>query len=334
MRTLLNLAEIQIRRTNNIRYSTLLKIVPKFLLCAFSLLTLTFAPANINAKESSHILYSELSDSLITNNDSLLLVNSDWIVKQIEPGIELRQIQFSNNELFGSSQFISIIEIEPRLGKIIEIVASPILVETSSLAIANNAIAAINGSFFKFNYELNTIDYNSVDYIRKEGKQLAPNTYTSNDRAMHQMGALAIYEGEMYILKADNLKEWENYIQASQVITTGPILRVNGIDENLKTNSFYTTRHPRTAVAKKDNGNILFFNVDGRAKESAGMSLEELQATLRWLGASYIINLDGGGSTTMYVKGQPGNGIVNHPSDNKIFDNEGARKVANIIIVK
>ena len=269
-----------------------------------------------------------------TNKDSLTLVNGAWVTKQIEPGIELRQIHFANSELFGSSQFISIIEIASKSDKRIEIVASPVLIETNILAKENNAIAAINGSFFKFNYEYNTQDYNSVDYIRKNGEQLAPNTYTSNERSMHQKGALTIYDGELYILKADELKEWEKYIQAAEVITTGPILRTNGVDEKLEKSSFYTTRHPRTAVAKKENGNILFFTVDGRSKESAGMSLEELQATLRWLGASYIINLDGGGSTTMYVRGQPSNGIVNHPSDNKKFDHEGARKVANIIIVK
>lgn len=269
-----------------------------------------------------------------TNKDSLTLVNGAWVTKQIEPGIELRQIHFANSELFGSSQFISIIEIASKSDKRIEIVASPVLIETNILAKENNAIAAINGSFFKFNYEYNTQDYNSVDYIRKNGEQLAPNTYTSNERSMHQKGALTIYDGELYILKADELKEWEKYIQAAEVITTGPILRTNGVDEKLEKSSFYTTRHPRTAVAKKENGNILFFTVDGRSKESAGMSLEELQATLRWLGAAYIINLDGGGSTTMYVRGQPSNGIVNHPSDNKKFDHEGARKVANIIIVK
>lgn len=296
-----------------------------------------------------------------TNKDSLTLVNGAWVTKQIEPGIELRQIHFANSELFGSSQFISIVEInfssakadeaEATPTKTIEIIASPVLIETNILAKENNAIAAINGSFFKFNYEYNTQDYNSVDYIRKNGEQLAPNTYTSSERSMHQRGALAIYDGQLYILKADELKEWEKYIQAAEVITTGPILRTNGVDEKLEKSSFYTTRHPRTAVAKKENGNILFFTVDGRSKESAGMSLEELQATLRWLGAAYIINLDGGGSTTMYVRGQPNNsitnsntnitnsntnnnGIVNHPSDNKKFDHDGARKVANIIIVK
>lgn len=74
--------------------------------------------------------------------------------------------------------------------------------------------------------------------------------------------------------------------------------------------------------------------VDGRSEQSRGMSLEELRKVLSWMGATYILNLDGGGSTTMYVKGMSDNGVVNHPSDNKEFDNKGVRKVANIIMIK
>ena len=54
---------------------------------------------------------------------------------------------------------------------------------------------------------------------------------------------------------------------------------------------------------------------------------------MRWLGADYAINLDGGGSTTLYVEGASDNGVVNHPTDNRKFDNKGERKVANAILV-
>lgn len=267
-------------------------------------------------------------------NDSITIVTTKWISNVIAPGVTHKQYHFKEGSIFGSSQFINLLEIEAGSSLKIEILPSPVLIETSKLAKESGAVAAVNGSFFKFNYEYNTVDYNSVDYIRKDGTVLAPNTYTSGSRAMHQRGALAVHKGVLYILKADELKSWENYILADEIITSGPLLRVAGLDEKLENSSFYTTRHPRTAVAKRDNGNIILFTVDGRAKESAGMSLEELQKTLRWLGAKDIINLDGGGSTTMFIRGAPGNGVVNHPTDNRLFDNNGERKVANIIFVK
>jgi len=45
------------------------------------------------------------------------------------------------------------------------------------------------------------------------------------------------------------------------------------------------------------------------------------------------MNLDGGGSSTLYVNGATETGVVNHPSDNKKFDHLGQRPVANIIYV-
>ncbi len=266
-------------------------------------------------------------------NDSLTLVESQWYIREVIPGVLCKQIHFRNNELFNANEYISILEIDPGSGTRLEIFPSPVLKETSRIAEENGAIAAINGSFFKFNYTINTEDYNSVDYIRKNNKQIAPNTYDKNCRAMHQLGALAIHNGKLYILKADDLKSWEKYILAEEILTTGPILRIAGVDEKLQKSTFYTTRHPRTAIAKKADGKILLVTIDGRAKESAGVSLAELQSILRWLGGEYIINLDGGGSTTMYIKGFSDNGVVNHPTDNKIFDNKGERKVANSILL-
>lgn len=266
-------------------------------------------------------------------NDSTTFSAASWNTKSVSAGIDHKWVHFSSGELFASSQFISVIEIKPGSDARIEIFASPVLKETSLMASESGAIAAINGSFFKFNYTHNTEDYNSVDYIRKENRQLAPNTVTGNKRAMHQLGAIAIFNGELYILKADELKEWEKYIQAQEVITTGPILRVAGRDLKLDKSSFYTARHPRSAVGKKADGTILLLTADGRNAQAAGVSLTELQQIMKWLGADYAINLDGGGSTTMYVAGGSDNGVVNHPSDNKLFDNMGQRKVANAILV-
>ena len=42
------------------------------------------------------------------------------------------------------------------------------------------------------------------------------------------------------------------------------------------------------------------------------------------------INLDGGGSSTMYIKDE---GVINFPSDNKQHDHEGERPVSNAILV-
>lgn len=283
-----------------------------------TLLLLFFAVTSLNAQQA----------------DSLSFINGNWKTNTIATGLVHKSCHFTQNSLFASNQYISVLEVSPESGRKIELYASPVLKETSLLAKEKGALAAVNGSFFKFNYTPNYIDYNSVDYIRKGFAQLAPNTFKEQGkREQHQLGALAFLNNKLYILKADRLAAWEKYIYAEDVITTGPLLLKAGVDEPMLNASFYTTRHPRTAVAIKKDGTVLLITVDGRAAESAGVSLKELLTIAKWLGAIDAINLDGGGSTTMFIEGASDNGVVNHPCDNKKFDNQGERKVANTVLV-
>ena len=88
--------------------------------------------------------------------------------------------------------------------------------------------------------------------------------------------------------------------------------------------SFVETRHPRTAVAKLKDGKFLMLTADGRSEQSAGLDLYDLAKYMLELGAVDAMNLDGGGSTTMYLDGK----VVNKPSDK-----EGERKVGDAILV-
>ena len=63
------------------------------------------------------------------------------------------------------------------------------------------------------------------------------------------------------------------------------------------------------------------------------MSLPELQRFLIKLNCIHAINLDGGGSTTMWAQFDDLQGIINCPSDNGKFDNKGERKVANTLVL-
>jgi hypothetical protein len=72
-------------------------------------------------------------------------------------------------------------------------------------------------------------------------------------------------------------------------------------------------RHPRTAFAVTGKGTLLFAVVDGRSKVSVGMTLDELATLLLELGAVEAVNLDGGGSSTLFADGR----VRNSPSDGK-----------------
>lgn len=268
------------------------------------------------------------------NPDSLALVQAQWVCEEVAPGVTVQQVHFTQEELFASNQFLSLIVVEPSANVKFALAVEPLLTTTGDMAKERSALAAVNGSFFKFNYEYNDVDYNSVDYIRVNNRRIADNTYTDKgQRQMHQEAAVAILDGVLYIVKATSEKGWEKYIFSQEVITSGPLLAVAGRTESLRETAFNTTRHPRTAIAKKADGTVIMLVVDGRNANARGMSLGELQKTLLWLGATDAINLDGGGSSTMYVKGRDNGGVVNHPCDNQLFDHAGSRKVANAVVV-
>ena len=81
-------------------------------------------------------------------------------------------------------------------------------------------------------------------------------------------------------------------------------------------------RHPRSAVGW-NREHYFFVSVDGRQKESVGMTLEELGEHLAAIGCSEAMNLDGGGSATLWADGR----IRNHPSDG------GERPIANALVI-
>lgn len=101
----------------------------------------------------------------------------------------------------------------------------------------------------------------------------------------------------------------------------------NFVDESFKKErkpSFTYVRHPRTAIGySKDLTKVYFVVVDGRQSSSAGMTLPELAELMLNIGSYNAINLDGGGSSTMYVQGE----IKNNPSDGT------ERAVSNAILI-
>lgn len=76
--------------------------------------------------------------------------------------------------------------------------------------------------------------------------------------------------------------------------------------------TFVAARQPRTLAGVRVDGTLLLVTVDGRRPGwSTGMTLPEAARLMRSLGAQEALNLDGGGSTTMTVRGE----VVNRPSD-------------------
>ncbi|MCD0487305.1 phosphodiester glycosidase family protein [Pedobacter sp. MC2016-14] len=266
------------------------------------------------------------------NTDSLALVKAKWNKQKIAPKIKLIRFHFKEKELFKANENISYLEIKNK-GKSSRLIIGAedtLLKPVSIFGDKANALAAVNGSFFDVK------NGGAVDFIKKDGRVLANNRLLKDSvRAIHQRAAIAITNGRLQIEKWDGSDNWEQKITAENVMVSGPLLIYNGMDELISlTDSFNTVRHPRTCIGIKNNGKLIILTVDGRNSNAEGMSLPELTKIMRWLGCKAAINLDGGGSTTLWVKDFPNNGVINYPSDNKKWDHEGERNVANVILLQ
>ena len=104
-----------------------------------------------------------------------------------------------------------------------------------------------------------------------------------------------------------------------------PILLHEGRVQVSNCNTYLCQVHPRTAVGITSSGKIIFMVVDGRRSGySVGMNLVQLANEMKKFGAVEALNLDGGGSTTMWIRGK---GVVNRPSDG------GERSVTNALLL-
>jgi len=71
--------------------------------------------------------------------------------------------------------------------------------------------------------------------------------------------------------------------------------------------------HPRTMIGMDAAGFIYLVAVEGHGENIGGMTLRELQAYAVSLGLANAMNLDGGGSTGMIIRG----GLMTYPSDGR-----------------
>lgn len=118
-----------------------------------------------------------------------------------------------------------------------------------------------------------------------------------------------LFGAEEIEMKIGTNPKWEN---VKHIISGGPYLVRNGnvyVDIAEEKLLAIGGRNPRTAIGYTADNNLIIVTADGREGSSIGMTLTELANLMKSLGCVNAINLDGGGSTVMYVNGQ----IVNKP---------------------
>ena len=252
-----------------------------------------------------------------TPADSVAFVQASWSTSELADGLVVRSV---NVKMFHSDQRIVVMEVDPSCYKL-AMVQDALRRTTSELGRGHGALAAINAGFFK----MDTPNAVNVGYLRIGGDSV------SCVRGSME-GAVAITPQGNVTLQAWNAgTAWHSISDTcyTDILNTTPVLLRDGRAPR----SWLQTpqRHPRSAIGIEADGTVLLVAVDGRQKRAAGMTFDELSAVMRWLGAREAINLDGGGSTTLWSKKE---GVLNAPCDHKRFSSRThERAVANAIVV-
>lgn len=105
----------------------------------------------------------------------------------------------------------------------------------------------------------------------------------------------------------------EYFKNSKHIISGGPFLIKNGeiyVDAKEEKLTNIVGRNPRTLIGYTKDNELILAIVDGRENKSVGMSLYEAAKFMQKLGCINAINLDGGSSSVMYLKGE----ITNKPA--------------------
>jgi exopolysaccharide biosynthesis protein len=258
------------------------------------------------------------------NSSGNSTANITWTTERLDKGIYWKN--YKGDQLFDSRQNINLVELfldsvetEFELAFLKDSLA-----KTSEFASKNDALIAVNGSFF------NRESGGSVVFLKVDGTVIHQGHVNRNP--FNERGAVGWSDNQpIQILKRPNAG-W-NSTNFENVMSSGPLLIYESEIQSFNNNSFHQNRHPRTAVAITNDKRLFLVTIDGRSFQAYGMTIPELTNFLKDIGAKDALNLDGGGSTAMWIKNKTENGIVNYPSDNFQFDHEGERDVANALLI-
>lgn len=289
----------------------LLKLLFLLLICSFS-------------------AYSQRDNHAI---DSATITGADWHIVSKE-GVSIGYHEF--DYLFGEPQAFFVVIIPSSEIYRLHLAADTVLTTVSEQAKRLNASLAINGTFF----DMDSVNTFPVCYLRIDNNELGINTTPlsgdTTQRKYFQYATLVLDADTIGFIVPDSARFYERHLPHANIMTAGPMLLWDGkMVPQRNDRTFVTHRHNRTAIGIRHDGSVILLVADGRfPKYAAGLSLHQLALAMQWLGCYQAMNLDGGGSSTLYVDGDEFNntdGVVNHPSDNNKLDHMGQRDVANII---
>ena len=188
----------------------------------------------------------------------------------------------------------------------------------ANLATAQSAILAINGDGCGQSKR-------TTGYVVRNGV-----TYRSAARSSSgDTESLVIYgDGSMDIID-ERKTSLDSVNNKWQVFSFGPALIDDGtisVTERQEISGQSMADNPRTAIGMVEPLHYVIIVGNGRTNSSKGLTLYQLAQTLVYEGCRVGYNLDGGGSSTLWFKGE----VINFPTTNGRYSE---REVSDIVYI-
>jgi hypothetical protein len=253
-----------------------------------------------------------------------LAVPDVWRETRLAPGLVLRQL--SSPDLFGGPQSVRVLDTDlSEPGLTLAPILNPSCRTVGQAGAAAGAVAGINGGYFDANCQ-------SESFVKADGHLLSPGRVFDSSRVM---GWGQAGDGNAPVVRFDQVPADADWSSVTTGIGGWPSLVNCGRATPWPTrdSTFFIGPNPRTAVGVDAEGHVLLVTVDGRTSAGAGLSIQQTADLLVSLGATEAINLDGGGSTTLWVRGCGTDGVLNSPSDDGDAGPWGSRPVSDGLYV-
>lgn len=214
----------------------------------------------------------------------------------VAPGVEYRQIERDGVDAHAVRIDLS----QPEL-QIIATSETERGLTVTEFASRNGAVVAINGDYFD-------LELRPIGLAMGDGRVWAEAIESIRRQEVVGVGGRRV----QIFPRVDPLRAPEPWMSGAVsgwptvVEDCEPVERLPGSDH------FTRAPHPRTAVGLSADQQQLYLVVaDGRREGVPGLTLPALARLMDDLGACTAVNLDGGGSSAMWVRDR----IVNQPSD-------------------
>lgn len=270
-----------------------------------------------NNNDNDQIVYTPNTMNTFSVNPYLTIYNNDGTVLK---EIELNGMNLSNLEDGQTSAYFPSLEIVYLYDESGNHVLNSYGEWAIEERIFHAPVLAEGNSYY-------VIDGEKVIYQASEGSYYGKGVITNvNDNTEIVKNSFAIVTKNQELLdllaKDVTIRVQYNVVdpemsQANNLMGCGHVLMEDGVFAGYYEEDYYSTRAPRTIVGCKADGTVCLITMDGRQPNvnCYGTNQEEINKILLELGVVEAYLMDGGGSTTFFVRENDGFIVKNYPSD-------------------